>query len=523
MNPIRTRTVAGSTFFLATFATLATFGACTSFGSSTNPEEDAGAIPSPEAALPDAGVLPPGPVPFDAAVPFTLKVPTEPVVAVRGRTAGTFDVTVEPALKGDVVLEGLPPGVTAKSVAFTVQGVAKMTVEVPAGIRSGTFEVTVKAKQLGTPSTTTAKVKLEVRGAPGEVDETFANYLKPIAGIPARSFTGVSDLLPLPDGSLLVAEGEVVRKLRIDGTPDTAFGVQGIARVAGQAATLLLRNGASIFALFSEPLLAGGGQHVFALDPATGTLTPKFDIPGTDVSLAREWTVLAAPSTLLVLGGQGSNWTALAFDPATSAATTWGTGGKNVGSPPPAFAFFTGTQDHLFAREPSGVRHVVFNKAGGIVRAASVGFGTPFSVAGVLKRGEDEFVFAQGIPGALQLLSVKADVVTPLGPTYAGSFGSGIGIRVFNELPDGSLAVGSTGDGTGILLLRTNQLGQPSPAFSSTGEVVVGPFAAGTTDYLQIPQRAVLAADKLRVVVASGIVSSGVPQGSAFALTRVWL
>ena len=510
MNPIRTRTVAGSTFFLATLATLATFGACTSFGSSTNPEEDAGATPSPEGALPDGGVLPPGPVPFDGAVPFTLKVPTEPVVSVRGRTAGTFDVTVEPALKGDVVLEGLPPGVTAARAAFTVQGVAKMTVEVPAGIRSGTFEVTVKAKQMGTPSTATAKVKLEVRGAPGEIDETFANYLKPIAGL-------VADLLPLEDGSLLVAQGQVgVRKLRIDGTLDTAFGDQGVARVEGQSASFLLRTGASIFALFS---VLSGGRRVFALDATTGALTPKFDIPETDVSLVREWTVLAAPSTLIALGGQGLNWTAIAFDPTTSSVANWGTAGKNVGSPSPAFAFFTGTQDHLFAREPSGVQHVVFNKAGEIVRAASVNFGGPFRVAGVLKRGEDEFVFAQGG----QLLSVKADVVSPLGPTHAGSFGADFGIRVFNELPDGTLNAGSPGGGSGILLLRTNQLGQPSPAFSPTGEVVIAPFTAGTPDYLQIPQRAVLTADKLRVVVASGIVSPGVPQGSAFALTRVWL
>ena len=428
MNPIRTRTVAGSTFFLATLATLATFGACTSFGSSTNPEEDGGATPSPEGALPDGGVLPPGPVPFDGAVPFTLKVPTEPVVAVRGRTAGTFDVTVEPALKGDVVLEGLPPGVTAKSVAFTVQGVAKMSIEVPAGIRSGTFEVTVRAKQMGTPSTTTAKVKLEVRGAPGEVDETY--------GATEPAALAAVSMLELPDGSTLVASGNPgtsfdgwIRKFDATGLPDSAFGTQGIATIQGEYPLHLVAHLSKVFAIATGSGSPPNPTKVYSLDVTTGALSVLQSFPSQDVKYVFDATSLTAPSPangIVLLTGNFPNWTVLAIEATTGAPLAWGQLSRIGGPESEGVSYLPGTAaDDVFVRDTSGstLTHLVVGKSGVVLRSAATAMPAPSRIPmSILRRGPDEFVAEMAFGGNLQtpphvqLVNMLADMPTEIGP-----------------------------------------------------------------------------------------------------------
>ena len=486
MNPIRTRTVAGSTFFFATlaaFATFASFGACTSFGSSTNPEEDAGATPSPEAALPDAGVLPPGPVPFDAAVPFTLKVPTEPVVAVRGRTAGTFDVTVEPVLKGDVVLEGLPPGVTAKSVAFTVQGVAKMTVEVPAGIRSGTFEVTVKAKQLGTPSTTTAKVKLEVRGAPGEVDETY--------GPTEPAILSAVSMLELPDGSTLVASGNPgtsfdgwIRKFDATGLPDNAFGTQGVATIRNEYPLHLVAHLSKVFAVTIGGGFTPNPTTVYSLDVTTGTLAALQSFPSQDVRYVFGATSLTAPSPangIVLLAGNFPNWTVLAIEATTGAPLAWGQLGRISGPEYEGVSYLPGVlADDVFVRDASGstLTHLVVGKSGAVLRSAAIAMPSPARIPmSILRGGPDTFVAEMSYIGNLQtpphvqLVSILADTPNEIGPTLPVYVRSS---RTLHETPDGYILSGSTESrGGGIRIVRTDKAGAPLAGFGQNGMVTL--------------------------------------------------
>jgi hypothetical protein len=481
MNLIRTRTVAGSTFFFATLAAFATFGACTSFGSSTNPEEDAGATPSPEAALPDAGVLPPGPVPFDAAVPFTLKVPTEPVVAVRGRTAGTFDVTVEPALKGDVVLEGLPPGVTAARAAFTVQGVAKMTVEVPAGIRSGTFEVTVKANQVGTASTTTAKVKLEVRGAPGEVDETYG-------GTEPWVFAAES-MIELPDGSILVASGRAgatadgwIRKFGPGGLPDAAFGTQGVVTIRQEYPHHLLAHLSKVFAV-----AVGGGftpnpTTVYSLDVTTGTLSVLQSFPSQDVRYVFGATSLTAPSPangIVLLAGNFPNWTALAIEATTGAPLAWGQAGRPSGPEYEGVSYLPGAlADDIFVRDTSGstLTHIVVGKSGTVVRSAAIAMPSPTRIPrSIVRRGPDDFVveMARGNivpdPAHVQLFSLVSDTPTEMGSTFPLD---AIYARTLHETPDGYIFSGRA-QGVGLRVVRTDKAGAPLTGFGQNGMVTL--------------------------------------------------
>ena len=481
MNPIRTRTVAGSTFFLATFATLATFGACTSFGSSTNPEEDAGATPSPEAALPDAGVLPPGPVPFDAAVPFTLKVPTEPLVAVRGRAAVTFDVTVEPALKGDVVLEGLPPGVTAAPATFNVQGVAKMTIGVPAGIRSGTFEVTVKAKQTGTPSTTTAKVKLEVRGAPGEVDETYG------ATEPAI-FAAVS-MLELPDGSTLVASGNPgtsfngwIRKFDATGLPDTTFGTQGVATIQQEYPLHLVAHLSKVFAVATGVGFTPNPTKVYSLDVTTGALSVLQSFPSQDVKYVFDATSLTAPSPangIVLLTGNVPNWTALAIEATTGAPLAWGQLGRTSGPEYEGVAYLPGAlADDIFVRDTSGstLTHIVVGKSGTVVRSAAIAMPPPTRIPrSILRRGPDEFVveMARGNmvpdPAHVQLFSLVSDTPTEMGSTFPAD---ALYARTLHETSDGYVFTGRSGSG-GITIVRVDKTGAPLAGFGQNGMVTL--------------------------------------------------
>ncbi len=513
MKPIRTWIVAGSTLAVAAFA------ACTTFERPPDaPAGDAGTVlPDGAVVLQEASVLTPAPPPFDGSVPFTMTTPTDPVVAVRGRSPGVVDVKVEPVIKGEVTLDGLPTGVTAKAVTLDNQGAAKLTIDVPAGTRSGTFEVTVRAKQLAAPSTASAKVKLEIRGASGEVDETFAGYLKPIPATSPMTYVSVASLLPLEDGSLLLSDTKVLRKLRVDGTPDTTFGNQGIVAIANETAGRLLKSGASVFATFT----AADGVRCYAVDPSTGATTLSYLLPTAEIAGAALtiWTTLAPPSTLVIGGAKGANWFATAFDAATQSPATWGNAGSIAGTTnaPPAFAFFTGTQDDLFARRPSGADHVVLSKQGGVLSTTSLDFGSPFQVAGIAKIGEGKFVIAQG-SGGLQLLSIADGQVSALGPVYSGAFGGSVAQTNFHALPDGFVAIGVRSGTLGVLVVRTDRQGLPYPGFGASGEVIVG-GSPGSDVLPSGTQQTALTADKLKLMVAT----TGGGLSTSFYLTRIWL
>lgn len=473
---------------------------CTGFGSAPG-ESPPGAIGQVDAGatpISDGGVVEP-PV---GPVAYSVQVLNPTIVVVRGRASGSVEVVTTPPMEGSVTLEGLPEGASATPVSFR-NGRATAVLDVAGGTRSGTVRVGVVAREARTSVVSKSSFDLDVRGAPGEVDETFDANFKVV---PTRTTFGtVSDLLPLPDGGLLLASSDELRKYQPTGVLEPTFGSGGTTTPV----TFLFTSATSTYVATAADV-SSAAHRLAILDTRTGAFVGAGSIDKSSLSTLLGVRELR-PGAALAFGGLGANWAAVAVDVPSGNLASWGGSGTVSGTSSPAFEFFPGaTEDDVFVRLPSGVRHIVLSKSGALVRSTDHDLGEPISLAGVVKRGPSDFLLAQGTGAGLKLYSLVGDVLAQFGTVVSGSFGASIPSREFRAVSGGFVAVGSSG--LGLRIARFDVAGQLVTTFGTSGIVDLGTnFTNGRTAVVSVDQRFVLAVAK--------------PSGAAggYALVRVWL
>lgn len=473
---------------------------CTAFGSEPGESSTTNSRPE-DAAAPqtsDGGVVDP---PLGPVV-YSIQVLTPTIVVVRGKASAAVEVVSSPAMEGSVTLEGLPSGVTSSPVSFR-NGRATVVVEVAGVARTGIFRIGVLAREARTSVVSKSSFDLDVRGAPGEVDENFDASLKVVPT--QTSFGGVSDLLPLPDGGLLLASSDELRKYRPDGVLDSTFGSGGKA----SPVTFFFASATATYVATAAD--ASTDVHrIGMLDVRSGTAVNAGAIGKSSLSAVLGVRELRSGAAV-AFGGLGANWAAVAVDVPAGTAASWGGGGVVSGVSTPAFEFFPGTtEDDVFVRMPSGVKHVVLSKSGTVLRSTDHDLGEAFNVAGVVKRGSSDFLIAQGTANGLRLYSLVGDVLAAFGTIVAGSFGASIPSREFRAVPGGFVAVGSSG--TGLRLVRFDGAGQLVTSFGTSGIADIGTNVTnGRVAVLTLDQRFVIAVAK--------------PAGASggYAVVRVWL
>ncbi len=349
---------------------LGAWTACTDFGSSNPDASDDAAVPSST----DGGDS--GLEALDGTFPalrVSLAVPLPALV--RGRPTVVAEIKVEPVgVDAEVVVEGLPTGAPRTLAPVNAAtGIAKIPIEAPAGSAPASYDITFKASSRTTPSSGTLTTKLTVRGAPGELDETF--------GVGGRALEPpdtlvVYDATLLAGGQLVLAGkddiGPLLRRFNPDGSRDTSFGDQGTARVAGP----LLGDGfyqvtpaadglRAVFASYAE-------TTVYRVDGA-GKNSVVRSFPRSDFS-GPVTTNGPSGSNRFVLGGTRNDgrWVLASIDATSGTSTAWGSGGfvHESGDSSTAFAYFEdGATSHAFVSRfaGDGVFDVKIDAAGTII------------------------------------------------------------------------------------------------------------------------------------------------------------
>ena len=286
------------------FASGLSFSACTSFGSGDN-VSDGG--PSGNGNGPDGG-----PGTLDGTLPAQkLNVQLDPAKATVARKGATL-IKVAIAVGGTsaaVRLEA-PPGSGLTAAPQVANGTGAAVLEIKASDKAETKaqKVRIVVEGVDGVSRGEATLDLEVRGAPGELDEGWG-----VGGI--LDLGGANDLVDaavLPSGDILVARNfgstiSYIQRVLAAGAIDTAFGPNGRCPVVGAGLGL-----STIARIGQETYVAGEGSGL----NSTGASLYRIDIP---CAVTRQYVAPAAKLTNItglfgtgtpIVGGYSeSSWT----------------------------------------------------------------------------------------------------------------------------------------------------------------------------------------------------------------------
>ncbi len=287
-------------------------GACTSFGEEDGPGTDAGTAT-------DATGSEGGPGTLDGTLPpQKLNIQLDPAKAVVARKGSTL-VKVAIAVGGTsatIRLEA-PQGSGLTAAPQTANGAGAAVLEIKASDKAVTKtdqKVKIVVEGADGVSRGEAVLDLEVRGAPGELDDSFG--VGGIAKIELGADTvmnGDMTALPGPAGELMIGAtdtgGPFVTILDQQGEVVTSYGVLGKCRFAGISASpghvQVLRNLAvgTIAAVFDGI----NTTAMFRADRACGNPYVRFNaIPSTRMAGISQ--LASRRGSLMALGAQGGRW-----------------------------------------------------------------------------------------------------------------------------------------------------------------------------------------------------------------------
>ncbi len=508
--------------------------ACSTFGSAQG-EVDASVTGRDDASAVDPGTLPGLPPRPDGATPISLKIELldqTALVGVRGKAPVPVRVRVTPASAGlDLSVSGLPLGATSAVVNADVgTGLGTLTISLAQSTRSGTFPISVKASGAGAV-TAALDATLEVRGAPGEVDESFGTNGLVLNDLGPRETP--LDALVLDDGRIVVggydAAGPFVRRYRADGPLDPTFGVNGTKRL------LVTWDGGKVDALILVPpstLLAAatngrGGDQVgfFRIDDTPTTAPLIRAIPAVNMREVVSIEVRDGAS-MVALGHGGSGWVIASFDQTTGAPAAWGQGSSGFaygGVDTPALAFFRrSTDDVALAEAAGGIRAIRLNKQG-IVTGQSLMSGVGYLGATALADGKIVVgdIRETGAGAAtFGLYTTDGNTATELGLRRPGAGRAQLYGRGFLATPAGYVLASERQDPGTESRLRAAFFRKDGSAETAVAEagLVELTFLAGETQ--SFPARLLWQKTTQKVVVVAGVEGPG---GGAMAMRRIWL
>jgi len=514
------RGVTRPTPFLASLSLTLLAGACSTFGSANGDTPDGG--PTGNTPEGGAGTLDGGYPPLRV----TLVSPIAPVV--RGRAPIVAEVKVEPlGVDAEVLVDGLPPG-SPKTFAGVnrATGIAKIPIEVPAGTKPGEYPVVLRATSAGTPSKGDLNAKIRVRGAPGEIDETFGVTGRALE--PAASFI-VQDATLVEGGKIVVSGkdemGPLLRRFNADGSRDTTFGDQGAFRAPGLAIDHVVQTPNGLRAISSSLDEA----IVYRFD-AAGKATPLRTFPSGELS--GTLSVASTPNRLVLTGTRNDGrWVLAGLDVDTGVSSNWGTGGfvHDAGTSWRAFGFFEETSsDHVFVHHitPEEVVDVTLDKSGNVVGKATIPGVTrlPFKV---VRLAPMDYVFVTRDYSSIRW---KGGQATPFTPALTELAGANTNMRPrFVKRASGGFVLLAEGvesvpiQFTGSLFLKLcllNDDGKPTTSFGISGcqKLELSPQNP-TPQY--VANAALLSEDESQVTIVG---TFAVTVGTyAVGMTRMWL
>ena len=516
------RGVTRPTPFLASLSLTLLVSACSTFGSANGDTPDAA---GPTGTTPEGGTGT-----LDGGYPplrVTLVSPIAPVV--RGRAPIVAEVKVEPlGVDAEVLVDGLPPG-SPKTFAGVnrATGIAKIPIEVPAGTKPGEYPVVLRATSAGTPSKGDLSVKIRVRGAPGEIDETFGVAGRAIE--PAATF-GVQAATLVEGGKIVLSGkdemGPLLRRFNADGSRDTTFGDQGAFRAPGIGIDHLLQTTSGLRAIPSSL----DETIVYRFD-AAGKATPLRTFPSGELVQILSFTTATANRLVLTGTRNDGRWVLASLDVDTGLLSNWGTGGfvHDAGTSWRAFGFFEETSsDHAFVQHitPEEVVDVTLDKSGNVVGKTTIPGVTrlPFKV---VRLGPMDYVFVTRDYSSIRWKGGQATPFTPALTELAASSGNNMRSRFFKR-SGGFLLLAEGVESmplqfTGSLFLKVcllNDDGKPTTSFGISGCQKLELSPQNPTPHY-FANAALLSEDESQVTIVGTFAAT--VSTVAIGMTRMWL
>jgi hypothetical protein len=385
----------------------------------------------------------------------------------------------------------------------------------------------LRATSAGTPSKGDLSVTIRVRGAPGEIDETFGVAGRAIE--PAATF-GVQAATLVEGGKIVLSGkdemGPLLRRFNADGSRDTTFGDQGAFRAPGLAIDHVVQTTSGLRAISSSL----DETIVYRFD-AAGKPAPLRTFPSGDLVQILSFTTATA-NRLVVTGTRNDGrWVLASLDVDTGVPSNWGAGGfvQDAGTSWRAFGFFEETSsDHAFVHHitPEEVVDVTLDKSGNVVGKTTIPGVTrlPFKV---VRLAPMDYVFVTRDYSSIRW---KGGQATPFTPALTELAGANTNMRPrFVKRTSGGFVLLAEGvesvpiQFTGSLLLKLcllNDDGKPTTSFGISGcqKLELSPQNP-TPQY--VANAALLSEDESQVT----IVGTFAPTVGTFAvgMTPMWL
>jgi hypothetical protein len=505
------------------FASGLSFSACTSFGSGDN-VSDGG--PSGNGNGPDGG-----PGTLDGTLPAQkLNVQLDPAKATVARKGGTL-IKVAIAVGGTsaaVRLEA-PPGSGLTAAPQVANGTGAAVLEIKASDKAETKaqKVRIVVEGVDGVSRGEATLDLEVRGAPGELDEGWG-----VGGI--LDLGGANDLVDaavLPSGDILVARNfgptvSYIQRVLAAGAIDTAFGPNGRCPVVGA------ERGLSIITRFGQETYVAGegsaGASLYRIDTPCA-VTRQYIAPTAKLTGI---TGIFGTTTPLLGGYSDSSWTLVklsrhAINELVPNAS-WGASGYASGTPfGGVYGLFEGPSKDLLITSEGGTNEFSLqsmSKEGFLVGQGVRNQGS--FAGGIVADGEFAPVSIQSIDPPSFSVHLPSGTKTTRVP-FREVLPSSSGRTAIGVLEGGVVAFGE-GQGNNVLpagvvsLVRFGMAGDLVPGFGTNGVSTVRRLGVqAVTDV----RRVLAFGDK--VYVLASISYSQTPGGPRdrheVFLARVWL
>jgi uncharacterized delta-60 repeat protein len=400
---------------------------------------------APSVRSKDGGTISPvdgAPTPSDDASAPDFEIMRAGASIVQGKTV---DVELKIIRKGgfsgavSLVLMGLPLGVTTATPLLVPAGSNAIKVNLSADTAGlqGTTGVTIEGSNAELMLKRSSSFALQVRGAPGTLDQTFGTKGRVELQVPGLSSADAIEVLP--DDKVLVAGihtqspnvGFSVTKLNASGALDTSFGAGGTAIVMLGAGGL---NGSVRMDLIREStagaLYVGGSVKL----PAASVRLFKFNASGTQDLLFKP-TVAEADGLLDLRMQAGGNVDALVATSSAAKRLVFGANGDTISTP---------------ALTVTSPKSACFTPDGGLWEIGIVGSGTGFVQA--------RYTSAAGVQ--------SADFVA----TNELGFGGAPTVRC---APTGDAVTAASRTNNTSYLSKVKPSGQAEPAFGTAGELLV--------------------------------------------------
>mgnify|MGYP003376706557 CR=1 FL=1 len=511
--------------------------ACSVFGSDAAESALDGAVDSSNTLdSRDAGVLdgmyPPDRLAPDASRSLKLSVVETPKPAIRGKEPCSFKVRLDPlGSKAVLVADMLPQGLSmAESTIEPTTGEGEVIVVAAASVRAGTYDVTIRAQEVGTALRAEVGVRIEVRGAPGEVDETFGTngYVVRPASVTSEV---IADAALLSDGKFVTGgvdeEGPFVKRYSSEGVLDATFGIGGTYRFepsyrAAVSVTALQAQGtAFVVATRRNQPAPTGDVGFFRFDGASVTKIQTLSV--NNMRTVQAMTAFGgASNAIAAVGVGGAGWVVASFDARTGALSPWGNGGSGFaysGAQNPGLALFSGVANDYVIVAESGVRGVVLSKAGVVQSEQNYSLAGSFLGGDISLGASDTVHFAMRTPsgtfGLFGLNQASGGKIGSDGPLASGSL-SGVPQHSFVKLRSSYLVAD-----VGVRVARVDVAGNWLPIGDSPLMNVAFPMAAGVV----LPVRLLPSQDQGRAIVVGTQLfddSFGI-NDRGLAMTRIWL